>query len=59
MFLIRLSPAFPFNLLNYAMGLTEISLKDYVIGTTGILPGTVRYVYLGSFGGEFSDVRDW
>jgi uncharacterized membrane protein YdjX (TVP38/TMEM64 family) len=47
-FLIRLSPAFPFNLLNYALGLTQISLKDYALGTTGILPGTIMYVYLGS-----------
>jgi uncharacterized membrane protein YdjX (TVP38/TMEM64 family) len=47
-FLIRLSPAFPFNLLNYALGLTKISLSDYVLGTTGIIPGTIMYVYLGS-----------
>lgn len=47
-FLIRLSPAFPFNLLNYALGLTKISLSDYVLGTTGIIPGTILYVYLGS-----------
>lgn len=47
-FLIRLSPAFPFNLLNYALGLTKVSLKDYVLGTTGIIPGTIMYVYLGS-----------
>lgn len=51
-FLIRLSPAFPFNLLNYALGLTKISLKDYVIGTTGIVPGTIMYVYLGSLIGD-------
>ncbi len=46
--LIRLSPVFPFNLLNYALGLTKISLPSYVIGTTGIIPGTIMYVYLGS-----------
>jgi uncharacterized membrane protein YdjX (TVP38/TMEM64 family) len=54
MFLIRLSPAFPFNLLNYAMGLTAISLKDYVLGTTGIIPGTIMYVYLGSLAGNLA-----
>ncbi|MGK7910912.1 MAG: TVP38/TMEM64 family protein [Synechococcus sp.] len=48
MFLIRLSPGFPFNLLNYIMALTKISLKDYIIGATGILPGTIMYVYFGS-----------
>ncbi len=51
-FLIRLSPAFPFNLLNYALGLTKVSLRDYVIGTTGIIPGTIMYVYLGYLIGD-------
>jgi len=51
-FLIRLSPAFPFNLLNYALGLTKVSLLDYVLGTTGIIPGTIMYVYLGSLIGD-------
>ena len=53
-FLIRLSPAFPFNLLNYALGLTKVSLKDYVLGTTGIIPGTIMYVYLGSLIGDIA-----
>ena len=53
-FLIRLSPAFPFNLLNYALGLTKVSFKDYVLGTTGILPGTIMYVYLGSLAGNLA-----
>jgi uncharacterized membrane protein YdjX (TVP38/TMEM64 family) len=53
-FLIRLSPAFPFNLLNYGLGLTKVSLKDYVLGTTGIIPGTIMYVYLGSLAGSLA-----
>lgn len=53
-FLIRLSPAFPFNLLNYALGLTKASLMDYVWGTTGIIPGTIMYVYLGSLAGNLA-----
>ncbi|MEO0803735.1 MAG: TVP38/TMEM64 family protein [Cyanobacteria bacterium J06642_2] len=53
-FLIRLSPAFPFNLLNYALGLTQVSLKDYILGSTGILPGTIMYVYLGSLAGNLA-----
>ncbi len=48
-FLLRLSPLFPFNLLNYALGLSKVSLRDYVLASwLGMLPGTVMYVYLGS-----------
>ncbi|MBD2664768.1 DedA [Richelia sinica FACHB-800] len=46
--LTRLSPVFPFNLLNYAFGVTQVSLKDYVLGSFGIIPGTLLYVYMGS-----------
>jgi uncharacterized membrane protein YdjX (TVP38/TMEM64 family) len=46
--LTRLSPIFPFNLLNYAYGLTKVTFRDYVIGTLGILPGTIMFVYVGS-----------
>lgn len=53
-FLLRLSPVFPFNVLNYGLGLTQVSLKDYVMGTLGILPGTVMYVYLGSLLGSLA-----
>lgn len=48
-FLTRLSPLFPFTLLNYAFGLTRVSLRDYVLASwIGMLPGTVMYVYLGA-----------
>lgn len=57
-FLIRLSPAFPFNLLNYALGLTKVSIKDYVLGTTGIIPGTIMYVYLGFIAREAAMLGD-
>lgn len=53
-FLTRLSPIFPFNLLNYALGLTSVSLKDYVLGSIGMLPGTILYVYLGSLAGDLA-----
>ena len=46
--LLRLSPVFPFNLLNYGMGVTSVSLKDYFLGSVGMIPGTIMYVYLGS-----------
>lgn len=52
--LTRLSPVFPFNLLNYAYGVTGVSLKDYILGTIGILPGTIMYVYLGSLAGNLA-----
>ncbi len=54
--LTRLSPVFPFNLLNYAYGVTGVSLKDYVLGTIGILPGTIMYVYLGSLAGNLATI---
>ncbi len=48
-FLVRLSPAFPFNLLNYALGLTKVSLRDYFLASwIGMIPGALLYVYLGA-----------
>ncbi|MDX2018997.1 MAG: TVP38/TMEM64 family protein [Deltaproteobacteria bacterium] len=48
-FLLRLSPILPFNLLNYSLGLTRVSLPAYIAGSlVGMLPGTFLYVYLGS-----------
>jgi uncharacterized membrane protein YdjX (TVP38/TMEM64 family) len=45
----RLSPIFPFNFLNYALGVTRVRLRDYVAASwLGMLPGTFLYVYLGS-----------
>ena len=46
--LLRLSPVFPFNLLNYALSLTNVSFRDYFLASwIGMLPGTVMYVYVG------------
>jgi uncharacterized membrane protein YdjX (TVP38/TMEM64 family) len=51
--LVRLSPLIPFNLLNYALGLTTVRLRDYTLGTiVGMLPVTVLYVYVGSLAGQ-------
>ncbi|MBD2385918.1 TVP38/TMEM64 family protein [Cylindrospermum sp. FACHB-282] len=52
--LTRLSPIFPFNLLNYAFGITGVSLKDYFIGSVGMIPGTIMYVYIGSLAGNLA-----
>lgn len=47
--LLRLSPIVPYNLLNYALGLTAVTARDYLVASAiGMLPGTVLYVYLGS-----------
>lgn len=47
-FLLRLSPLFPFVLLNYALGLTRVDLKGYVLATwIGMMPGTLAFVFLG------------
>ncbi|MDH3254477.1 MAG: TVP38/TMEM64 family protein [Acidobacteriota bacterium] len=46
-FLLRLSPIFPFNLLNYALGLTRVRFRDYLAGCFGMLPATFLYVYYG------------
>lgn len=55
--LTRLSPIFPFNLLNYAFGLTNVSLKDYFLASwIGMLPGTILYVYLGSLIGSLAQL---
>ncbi len=52
--LTRLSPIFPFNLLNYAFGLTGVSIQDYIIGSVGMIPGTIMYVYIGSLAGNLA-----
>lgn len=51
-FLLRLSPVFPFTLLNYALGLTRVRLVDYLAASVGMLPGTLLYVYYGKLAGD-------
>jgi uncharacterized membrane protein YdjX (TVP38/TMEM64 family) len=55
-FLTRLCPLFPFNLLNYALGITQVSLKDYVLGSFGMIPATILYVYSGSLVGDIAAI---
>jgi uncharacterized membrane protein YdjX (TVP38/TMEM64 family) len=55
--LLRLSPLVPFNLLNYALALTNVRLRDYVVASwIGMLPVTAMYVYLGSLVTSISDL---
>lgn len=50
---VRLVPLFPFNLLNYALGLTKIKFSHYSIATyVCMLPGAIAYTYLGYAGRE-------
>ncbi len=55
-FLMRLSPVFPFSLLNYALGLTKVRFVDYVVACFGMIPGTFLYVYYGKALGSLAAV---
>ncbi len=55
--LTRLSPVLPFNLLNYAFGLTKVRLRDFVLASwIGMFPGTVLYVSIGSAAKSLNDI---
>jgi uncharacterized membrane protein YdjX (TVP38/TMEM64 family) len=55
--LTRLSPVFPFNLLNFAYGLTKVNLRDYFFASwVGMMPGTIMYVYIGSLAGDLASL---
>ena len=51
-FLLRLSPVVPFNFLNYALGLTTISVWDFIVASLGTVPGAFVYAYGGKVTGE-------
>jgi uncharacterized membrane protein YdjX (TVP38/TMEM64 family) len=51
-FLLRLSPVFPFTPLNFVLGLTRVRFADYVVASAGMLPGTFLYVYYGKLAGD-------
>ncbi|HEX7126169.1 MAG TPA: TVP38/TMEM64 family protein [Thermodesulfobacteriota bacterium] len=52
--LLRLSPVFPFTVLNYALGLTRVRFVDYLVASVGMLPGMVLYVYYGTVAGDLA-----
>jgi uncharacterized membrane protein YdjX (TVP38/TMEM64 family) len=55
--LTRLSPIFPFNILNYAYGITGVKARDYILASwLGMIPGTIMYVYFGSLITEFAQL---
>jgi uncharacterized membrane protein YdjX (TVP38/TMEM64 family) len=54
--LLRLSPVFPFNLLNYALGLTRVRFADFLTASIAMLPGTLLFVYYGKLAGDVAAV---
>jgi len=56
--LTRLSPVFPFNLLNYAFGITKVTLREYFLASwAGMIPGIIMYVYIGTVAGDLAKVE--
>lgn len=53
--LARLSPVFPFNLLNYGFGVTSVPFGEYLWASwLGMMPGTLLYVWLGTLAGHLA-----
>lgn len=53
--LTRLSPLFPYNLLNYAFSITQVSFRAYFWASwLGMLPGALLYTYLGQCAGDLT-----
>lgn len=52
--LLRLSPVFPFNLLNYSLGLTKVRFLHYAAASVAMIPGTLLYVYYGKAAGSLA-----
>lgn len=51
-FLLRLSPLVPYNLLNFALGLSHVRYRDFLIALVGMLPAIVMYAYYGKVVGD-------
>ncbi len=57
--LTRLTPVFPFTLLNYTYGLSRIKFRDYILITwIGMLPGVFLNVYLGAVTGSLLGLKN-
>jgi uncharacterized membrane protein YdjX (TVP38/TMEM64 family) len=56
--LTRLSPIMPFSLINYALGVTRLSVWHFLLATEiGSVPAIAVYVYLGTFMGNLAKIR--
>ncbi len=56
-FLARLSPIFPFSILNYFYGLNNIKFRDFALGLLGIMPGTFLYCSIGSLAKSLQELK--
>ena len=52
MFLLRLSPLVPYNLLNYALAFSGVRYRDFLVASVGMIPAIVMYVYYGKVAGD-------
>ncbi len=57
-FLLRLSPLFPFTPINFLLGLTRVRFAEYMLASFGMLPGTVLYIYYGRVIGDLAALRE-
>ena len=57
-FLARLSPIFPFSILNYFYGLNSIKFRDFALGLLGIIPGTFLYCSIGSLANSLQELKN-
>lgn len=55
-FLLRLSPIVPYVLLNYALGLSRVRLRDFVLACFGMIPTIVMYAYYGRVVGDVAKI---
>lgn len=57
-FLLRLTPLTPYNVMNYGMGATSVSFRDYVLGNFGLVPDAVMMCFVGSLLSSVYQIRD-
>jgi uncharacterized membrane protein YdjX (TVP38/TMEM64 family) len=56
MFLLRLSPLVPYNLLNYALALSGVTFRDYLLASVGMIPAIIMYAYYGKVVGDVTRI---
>ena len=56
MFLLRLSPLVPYNLLNYALALSGVTFRDYLLASVGMIPAIIMYTYYGKVAGDVTRI---